>query len=52
MMNEAAPPAGADEGRNSHWPIARPVVDFFLDGLGQAADFTFGNCTHNFYGAI
>jgi len=32
--------------------VLQPAVDLFLDGLGEAADFTFGSCVHNFYGLI
>jgi hypothetical protein len=32
--------------------MLQPAVDLFLDGLGEASDFTFGSCVHNFYGLI
>ena len=32
--------------------VLQPAVDLFLDGLGEASDFTFGRCVQNFYGAI
>ena len=32
--------------------ILQPAVDLFLDGPGEASDFTFGSFIHNFYGRI